>query len=138
MTSLDVLCAGYACVDINFKARHHPGPDEKLRATDMHTCGGGPAANAAVAIARLGGRAGFTGISRGSFPTPMACVTIKPDGQRSIVDYRSAESVAPEDTTSLSKQPAKVLLVDGHQPLLSLRLVDEARQLGIPSLLDAG
>lgn len=159
---LDVLCVGYACIDINFKARHHPGPDEKLRATSMHSCGGGPAANAAVAIARLGGKAGFVGylgreafgeaqlsefqdegvdtsrISRGDSPTPLACVTIKPDGQRSIIDYRAAQSVAAEDTTSLAKQAAKVLLVDGHQPLLSAKLLNEARESGIPSLLDAG
>jgi sulfofructose kinase len=159
---MDVLCVGYACVDINFKARHHPGPDEKLRATEMHTCGGGPAANAAVAIARLGGLAGFSGylgydafgeahlrelveagvdtsgIARGDFPTPVACVTIKPDGQRSIIDYRAAESSAPEELVSLSTRTPKVLLIDGHQALLSARLVDEARELGIPSLLDAG
>ena len=40
---------------------HHPTADEKLRATSMHTCGGGPAANAAVTIARLGGSARFCG-----------------------------------------------------------------------------
>lgn len=161
-TQLDVLCVGYACVDINFRARHHPGPDEKIRAGDMHTCGGGPAANAAVTIARLGGKAGFggylgndafgdshlreltnegiaiEGIIRGDSPTPVACVTIKPDGQRSIIDYSPPESVVNEDAISLSKQTAKVLLIDGHQPLLSARLVDEARALGITSLLDAG
>lgn len=128
----------------------------------MHTCGGGPAANAAVAIARLGGKAGFagylgkdafgdahlrefgaegidiSGISRGDSPTPLACVTIKPDGQRSIIDYRAAQSVAAEGAASLAKQSAKVLLLDGHQPLLSAKLLDEARELGIPSLLDAG
>jgi sulfofructose kinase len=159
---MDVLCAGYACIDINFKARHHPTANEKLRATSMHSCGGGPAANAAVAVGRLGGKAGFAGylgndafgdahlrelqdegvdtagISRGESPTPLACVTIKPDGQRSIVDYRAAQSAAPEDATSLAKQPAKVLLLDGHQPLLCAKLLDEARELGIPSVLDAG
>lgn len=157
-----MLCAGYACVDINFNTSHHPGPDEKLRATRMHTCGGGPAANAAVAIARLGGRAGFagylgkdafgeahlqefinegvdtSGIHRADTPTPVAAVTIKPDGDRSIVDYRAPNATAPEDSVSLAELGAKVLLVDGHQPLLSAKLVEEARVLGIPSLLDAG
>lgn len=162
ISSLDVLCAGYACVDINFKVRHHPAPDEKLRATGMHTCGGGPAANAAVTVARLGGKAGFagylgkdafgeahlgeflaegvatSGISRGESPTPIACVTIKPDGRRSIVDYRAAQSTAAGDAASLTAQPPKVLLVDGHQAILCAKLLDEARELGVPSLLDAG
>ncbi|CAA6679224.1 MULTISPECIES: carbohydrate kinase family protein [unclassified Lentimonas] len=159
---VDVLCVGYACVDINFNAPHHPSADEKLRATQMHTCGGGPAANAAVAIARLGGTARFSGylgndafgdahlrefatdnvladvLHRGDTPTPVAAVTIKPNGQRSIIDYRAPSALAADDTISLHKHPAKVLLIDGHQPLLSLALVEEARTLGIPTVLDAG
>ncbi|WPJ97438.1 PfkB family carbohydrate kinase [Coraliomargarita algicola] len=159
---IDVLCVGYACVDINFTAPHHPGTDEKVRALSMHSCGGGPASNAAVAIARLGGNAAFagylgsdafgeahlrelieagvqsSGIHRAAAPTPVAAVTIKPDGQRSIIDYRAPSALAPDDSISLHSSPARVLLVDGHQPLLSLKLVDEARSLGIPSVLDAG
>ncbi len=128
----------------------------------MHTCGGGPAANAAVTIARLGGSARFCGylgndafgeanlrefandgvhadaLHRGDAPTPVAAVTIKPNGERSIIDYRSPSAIAAEDTISLAKFPAKVLLIDGHQPLLSLALIEEARALGIPSILDAG
>lgn len=159
---LDVLCVGYACIDINFRVPRHPTGDEKLRAHEMHSCGGGPASNAAVAIARLGGRAGFAGylgkdafgaahlaeleaegidthgVHRGEAATPLAAVTIKPEGARSIVDYRAPSALAPEDTVSLTERPAKVLLVDGHQALLSARLIDEARSLGIPSVLDAG
>jgi sulfofructose kinase len=159
---VDVLCVGYACVDINFNAPHHPTADEKLRATAMHTCGGGPAANAAVTIARLGGSVRFCGylgndafgdahlrefasdgvladvLQRGEAPTPVAAVTIKPNGDRSIIDYRAPSALAANDTIRLAHTPAKVLLVDGHQPLLSLALVEEARALGIPSVLDAG
>ena len=128
----------------------------------MHTCGGGPASNAAVAVARLGGSARFCGylgndafgdahlrelqengvqaevLHRGEVATPLAVVTIKPKGERSIVDYRSSSTLVPKTTLSLSNYPAKVLLVDGHQPLLSLALVEQARELGIPSILDAG
>ena len=159
---IDVLCVGYACVDINFNAPHHPASDEKVRARSMHSCGGGPASNAAVAISRLGGQAAFagylgrdafgdghlmelleagvqtTGVDRGDAATPVAAITIKPDGERSIVDYRAPTALAPENMISLSTQPARVLLVDGHQPLLSIKLVEEARLLGIPSVLDAG
>lgn len=159
---VDVLCVGYACVDINFNAPHHPAADEKLRATNMHTCGGGPAANAAVTIARLGGTVRFSGylgndafgdahlrefeadgvlanaLHRDATPTPVAAVTIKPNGDRSIIDYRAPSALASDDTITLAQFPAKVLLIDGHQPLLSLALVEEARALGIPSVLDAG
>lgn len=159
---VDVLCVGYACIDINFKVAHHPGPDEKIRATGMHSCGGGPAANAAVAIARLGGKAAFCGylgfdtfgeahlrefiqagvetasIYRSDAPTPLAAVTIKPNGARSIVDFAATESRVPESLGSLRAHPAKVLLLDGHQPLISLQLIKEARAGGIPIVLDAG
>jgi sulfofructose kinase len=159
---IDVLCVGYACVDINFKAPHHPASDEKIRALSMHSCGGGPASNAAVAISRLGGQAAFagylgrdafgdahlmelfeagvqtTGVDRGDTATPVAAITIKPNGDRSIVDYRAPTALAPENMISMSTQPTRVLLVDGHQPLLSIKLVEEARRLGIPSVLDAG
>lgn len=159
---IDVLCVGYACVDINFNVPHHPGSDEKVRAVAMHCCGGGPAANAAIAIARLGGRAAFAGylgedafgnahlkeladagvdvrsVRRGDAPTPVAAVTIKPDGDRSIVDYRAPSAIVPENAVCLSACPTRVLLLDGHQPLLSAKLIDEARRLGIPSVLDAG
>jgi sulfofructose kinase len=159
---IDVLCVGYACMDINFNTSHHPSADEKVRAKAMHSCGGGPASNAAVTIARLGGRAAFAGylgydafgeahlnelvasevningIYRNAAPTPMAAVTIKPNGDRSIVDYRAPSALMPEDHICLASQPARVLLVDGHQPLVSVKLVEEARQLGIPSVLDAG
>lgn len=128
----------------------------------MHACGGGPAANAAVAIAHLGGRAAFvgylgndalgeghlreliaegvetTGIHRREAPTPVAAVTIKPGGHRSIIDFRAIESICPEDCFDLAHMMPRVLLVDGHQPLLSVKLVDQARALGIPTLLDAG
>jgi sulfofructose kinase len=77
-------------------------------------------------------------LDRGDAPTPIAAVTIKPNGERSIIDYRAPSALAAEDTISLAKFPAKVLLVDGHQPLLSLALIEEARALGIPSILDAG
>ena len=106
---VDVCCVGYACTDISFHVSHHPKADEKLRALDMHTCGGGPAANAAVAITRLGGSARFCGylgkdafgdahlrelqengvqtdvLHRGDIATSLAVVTIKPKGARSAV-----------------------------------------------------
>ena len=159
---VDVLCVGYACIDINFKAPHHPDEDEKVRASAMHSCGGGPAANASVAIARLGGKARFFGhlgndafghahtrelqtegvytdaIRYSKARTPVAAITYKPNGARSIVDYRSSDTTCSETAITLKKFPAKVLLVDGHQSLLSLRLIEEANRLGVPTVLDAG
>jgi sulfofructose kinase len=56
-----VLCAGIAVVDFIFRVESFPTPHTKTPVTDMVVTGGGCAANAAIAIARLGGRARFAG-----------------------------------------------------------------------------
>lgn len=128
----------------------------------MSVCGGGPAANAAVAVARLGGTAAFCGylgndsfgdahlaelhaegvdctrVVRGPTSTPLACVVVKPDGCRSIVDHREPAVQLAENAATLGPRLPDVLLLDGHQPLLSSALLAEARRHGIPTVLDAG
>jgi len=55
----NILCAGIAVLDEVFRVRAFPVPDTKVEASEFITIGGGNAANAAVAIARLGGKAYF-------------------------------------------------------------------------------
>jgi len=55
MTS--VLCVGIAVLDYVFAVGAMPARPEKYRAKDLAVIGGGIAANAAVAVARLGGKA---------------------------------------------------------------------------------
>src|SRR5215218_9748102 len=52
-----VLCVGIAVLDHVFAVEAIPTRPEKHRAKDLAVVGGGIAANAAVAVARLGGRA---------------------------------------------------------------------------------
>ncbi len=52
-----VLCVGIATQDYVFGLNEMPTRAEKYRANDLAVVGGGIAANAAVAVARLGGRA---------------------------------------------------------------------------------
>jgi len=56
-----VLCAGIAVEDFIFKVERFPQPGEKAHASKLIATPGGCAANAAVAVARLGGQARFTG-----------------------------------------------------------------------------
>ena len=56
-----ILCAGIAVLDEVFHVREFPAPDTKAEATEFFAVGGGNAANAAVAIARLGARVAFAG-----------------------------------------------------------------------------
>jgi sulfofructose kinase len=56
-----VLCAGIAVEDFIFKVERFPQPGEKAQASTLIATPGGCAANAAVAVARLGGVARFVG-----------------------------------------------------------------------------
>jgi sulfofructose kinase len=60
------LCAGIAVQDIVMRVQDFPAPGTKVPASDFIITGGGCAANAAVAIARLGGRVAFAGPLGGS------------------------------------------------------------------------
>lgn len=158
MLSVDVLCVGHASYDLVFSVPQHPGADEKIFADSLISCGGGPAANAAVTVARLGYRAAFAGylgqdtygtlheaelrqdgvitdlIARGPSPTPLSAVLVKPNGQRALVNYKGDTCPLPADAIDFSGIAPKVVLFDGHEPNLSPALT----QRGIPSVLDAG
>lgn len=57
MTSPRVLFAGRATLDVIYSLDHFPSQDTKVYARAMHVAPGGPATNAAITHALLGGRA---------------------------------------------------------------------------------
>lgn len=159
---IDVLCIGHAAFDVTMSVGHHPNPDEKLQATAMQSGGGGPAANAAVQVARLGGRAGFCGylgtdlyggahvaefesegvdlslLVRGEHPSPVSQILAKPDGARSVVNFKGDTPWLPADAVDVSAHRPKAILFDGHEPLLSEKVMNWAEAEEIPTVLDAG
>ena len=56
-----VICLGVATLDQIFRVDHIPAAPAKFRATEFIVTGGGMAANAAVAVQRLGGEAQYWG-----------------------------------------------------------------------------
>jgi sugar/nucleoside kinase (ribokinase family) len=56
-----ILCTGITVLDEVFTVERFPEPDGKVQASGFFVVSGGCAANAAVAIARLGGRAALAG-----------------------------------------------------------------------------
>jgi sugar/nucleoside kinase (ribokinase family) len=56
-----VVCIGAATLDTIFAVPRHPGADERVVASELVRAGGGPAATAAVALARLGVPVSFVG-----------------------------------------------------------------------------
>ncbi len=162
MTEPDVLCVGHASYDITMAVEHHPGPDEKISARAMTCGGGGPAANATVAVARLGGRSAFAGflssdafgqshldelqaesvdtrlVVRGDAASPVSTILAKPDSARTVVNHKQDTPWLTPDHVDLSELKPKAILFDGHEPLISLPLAEQAKQKNIPLILDAG
>jgi sulfofructose kinase len=159
---VDVLCVGHASYDLVYSVPHHPGEDEKMVADSFISCGGGPAANAAVMVAKLGLSSAFVGylghdlygeihcqelidnavvvdkIVRGPSPTPLSIVLVKPDGKRALINYKGETRQLPEGAVDFSAIKAKVILFDGHEPYISTPLAKFAKGQGIPTVLDAG
>ena len=157
---LDVFCLGHASYDQVMSIGHHPSADEKLFASKLITCGGGPAANAAICVARLGLRAGFCGylgldnygeahfkeftqegvntslLIRGVNPTPLSVVLVKPSGERTLVNYKGNTQALMPDAVEFNQINTRIVLVDGHEPALSAKFLSQHPDT--PSVLDAG
>jgi sulfofructose kinase len=161
-THVDVLCVGHACYDLVFAIDHHPDADEKTVAQKFISCGGGPAANAAVTVSRLGLKSAFAGylgndffgqrhleefnqaavntdlIVRSDLPTPLSAILVKPDGRRTVVNHKGKTAPLPADCIDLVSWHPQVILFDGHEPEVSLALMETIKGQGISTVLDAG
>ena len=157
MKRADVLCIGLACWDLNFQVDRTPGSNEKVVATDLISEGGGPAANAAYCISRLGGEVAFLGrlgqdsfgdahlkefedagvhtdgIVRVSTPTPIASVLVNRSGERSLVNFSEPQKTVEFD---FNFSRPSCLLLDGHEWPASQKALKHFAD--IPSVLDAG
>lgn len=160
--TVDVLCVGGGTYDLVYSVDRDPQPDEKIRATSFTGCGGGPAANAAITVSRLGLRSAFVGylgndifgnahmeelqaagvitdlVGRGEQSSALSVVMVKPDGSRSLVNYRNPETFLADGSVDFSTINTRVILFDGHEPNISPVLARDAKQQGIITLLDAG
>jgi len=157
-----ILCAGIASLDLVMGVDQIPSAPGKHRAHMRHEIGGGVAANAAVAISCLGGRALFAGCV-GDDPTgdhivdglraegvdvnrvrrvsgaasPLSMVLIDRSGERMIVNHTDPDlftSALPLDASEVSG--ADAVLVDMRWPSGAIPALDAARRAGIPAVVD--
>ena len=162
LMNIDVLCVGHASYDLVFSVDHHPAEDEKISAEGFVGCGGGPAANAAVTVVKLGLKSCFAGylgqdiygekhyqelleygvhtnlIIRDTSPTPLSAVLVKQDGKRALINYKGETRPLSSGTIDFSSVAPNVVLFDGHEPHLSKSLLERTQRENIPTLLDAG
>jgi sulfofructose kinase len=65
-------------------------------------------------------------------------VIVKPNGQRSVINYRKKTPVLSSNYFNIDQCNPRVILFDGHEPNLSLALAKQADARRIPTVLDAG
>jgi len=160
--TVDVLCIGHASFDLIFSVARHPSNDEKMSANAFQHSGGGPAANAALLVSKLGLKSAYAGylgldaygeqhltelkngnvnstlIVRGQNPTPITTIIVKPNGQRALINFKGNTQALPVNAINFDTIKPRVILVDGHEPHLSLPLIQKAKDNNIPTVLDAG
>lgn len=174
MTSVDstrgkprLLCAGIVVLDEVFRVEHFPAPDTKAEATDYLTVGGGCAANAAVAIARLGGDVRFAGPLGGpageddigdrilanlaeenvdcsgcvriaGVKSPVSGIFVNAKGHRTIVNHRDPRLLVV-GPGNVQRLVADIdgVLADNRYPEFVRPICEAARARGLPVILDA-
>lgn len=157
MTS--VYCVGLAVADFIFYVDAFPDGPEKFQAFDAAVVGGGGAANAAVAVSRLGARAqlgarlgqdstaqtilceletegvDLTGIIQNeNARSGFSSVLIDVRGERQIVNFRG--SGLPDTPKPLPKD-IDAVLVDTRWPTGAIAALEQARAIGVPGVVDA-
>ena len=157
-----VLCMGCATMDHIFGVAELPHKPLKYRARNFKAVGGGNAATAAVAVARLGGRAHliarlgddpigdsivrelagygvdcslahrFTGCA-----SSIASILIDEKGERLIVSYFDPKISHVPDWLPGIPQGVGAVLADAQWPAGVLEMFRRAEGAGIPTVLDA-
>jgi sulfofructose kinase len=163
----EVVCTGIAVLDAVFRVAQFPVPEAKTQASEFMIISGGCAANAAIAIARLGGRARFAGPLGGppgeeaigdrivaalageqvdcaacprlpGVASSMSAICIDPRGERAIVNYRDDRLAAVRPGNPAAiVATADAVLADNRFPEFVQPICEAARARGIPVVLDA-
>lgn len=160
-----ILVVGYSAWDLIFPLASTPEPDTKTEVSPMVTCGGGPAANAAAALAALGdqvrlvsvlsddvfGRAQLADLERAGVDvslarvapdsrTPLAVIRVDPrNGERRIYWERGdLPRLDPDTVDTAWLDSADLLLCDAHEVPAAARLAAAAGRRGLSVVLDAG
>jgi sulfofructose kinase len=159
-----ILCAGIAVQDIVMRVESFPAPGAKVLASEFIITGGGCAANAALAVARLNGRAAFAGPLGGGNDAvsnriladlkaedvdcagvkridggtaSVSLILLDAAGEKTIATRRGVGlgNVLPDDADALVKD-ADAVLVDNRFPEFVTALCRAARAHRIPLVID--
>ena len=162
-----ILCAGILVLDEVFRVKVIPQPDTKVEAEDFFIVNGGCAANAAVAIARLGGRAMLASPLGGpagkddngdrvlaalarenvdtaacqrvdGLSTGLSAIFVDARGDRTIVTYRDKRiATVAPRDPEAITTAADLILADNRYPQFVRPICEAARRRNIRVVLDA-
>jgi sugar/nucleoside kinase (ribokinase family) len=159
------LFLGIATLDIAYLVDRVPDPNQKMTARELFVGAGGPATNAAVAFARLGGEAMLAtsigdhalagaivadlanlgvrciDLSHGQKirPTISSVMITESTGDRAVVSIDDAGIEGNLDELDLSVvDAADIVLLDGRHMEHAIAAAERAHGLGIPVVLDGG
>ena len=166
-TAPRILCAGIIVLDEVFRVEEFPRYDGKVEAQEFFIVNGGCAANAAVAVARLGGRALLAGPLGGpagkddngdrvmaalerervdtsgcqrvdGLSTALSAIFIDARGDRTIVTYRD-KRIAAVTPRDPEALPgaADIVLADNRLPQFVRPICEAARRRKLRVVLDA-
>jgi len=161
-----ILCTGIIVLDEVFRVDQFPQPDGKVQANGFFVVNGGCAANAAVAIARLGGRAALAGPMGGpagddengdrvlkaltrenvdcaacqridGLATALSAIFMNARGDRTIVTYRDERiAAATPRDPEQIVGAADAVLADNRYPEFVRPICEAARRRNLPVVLD--
>ena len=161
-----ILCTGIIVLDEVFRVDEFPQPDGKVQAREFFVVNGGCAANAAVAIARLGGRASLAGPMGGpagedengdrvlkalarekvncsacqridGLATALSAIFMNARGDRTIVTYRDERiATAAPHDPERAVSGVDAVLADNRYPEFVRPICEVARQHNLPVVLD--
>jgi sugar/nucleoside kinase (ribokinase family) len=156
---------GLATVDILYTVEQIPGPDEKISTPGQLVSAGGPATNAAVTFALLGGHAELVTAAgshpaasiirndlrqhsvrlhdlaryRHQLPPVSSIMVLRETGERTVVSANaSVFSDLSSDFDPDWLRDAAILLVDGHYMPLCVSAARLAHERGITVVMDSG
>jgi sugar/nucleoside kinase (ribokinase family) len=159
------LFVGMTTLDFIYLAEALPHPNQKIVAIDALTAAGGPATNAAVAFQALGnqalllsvlGRHPITQLIRADLealglqlwdlapdsiasPPVSSIIVTQATAERAVISINATRLLA--DPTGFNWEqllPIEIVLIDGHQLAVSAVVAAQAREAGIPVVLDGG
>ena len=158
------IFVGLSTIDIIYTVSQHPFPNQKIAAQSQQVLVGGPATNAAVTFAFLGGSTTLvtpvglnplTAVIRQEFkdftielidlapdsddPSPLSSVWVDSEGQRTVISTNTAgRKIATAVVVPSLLSRASIVMVDGHAMQACIAWAEAARSAGITVVFDGG